>query len=172
MKKETTKVPPAANWKLYCHTFPNGKKYIGITKQDPARRWGKDGNGYKGQAVYAAIQKYGWDNVRHEVLLEGLTEAQAKHYEEEYIRAFNTYISRNGYNCTKGGDGAAAYNRDAMYKMWKRCGSIEYVANVFGCGKAAVRKVIQDREQKGKVRSPEKERNNKKNIQKRQQRKK
>ena len=48
MKKEITKAPSAANWKLYCHTFPNGKKYIGITKQDPARRWGKDGNGYKG----------------------------------------------------------------------------------------------------------------------------
>lgn len=170
MKKESKKVP-AANWKLYCHTFPNGKRYIGITKQDPVKRWGKDGKGYKGQAVYAAIQKYGWDNVRHEVLLEGLTEAQAKHFEKEYIRAFDTYISKNGYNCTKGGDGVSAYNKDAMYKMWKKCGSIEYVANVFKCGQATVKKAIKDREQKD-ARPPKKERSSQKNIQKRQQRKK
>ena len=34
---------------LYCHTNKiNNKKYIGISKQLPIRRWGKHGNGYKG----------------------------------------------------------------------------------------------------------------------------
>jgi hypothetical protein len=36
------------NWKVYCHTFPNGKKYVGITKRSPEERWHKDGSGYKG----------------------------------------------------------------------------------------------------------------------------
>lgn len=43
---------------VYFHTFPNGKRYIGITKQEPKRRW-RDGKGYEGQAVYNAILKYG-----------------------------------------------------------------------------------------------------------------
>lgn len=44
------------------------KKYIGQTIQDPKYRWGKDGNGYKGQAFYNAILKYGWKNFDHEIL--------------------------------------------------------------------------------------------------------
>jgi hypothetical protein len=53
-----------------------------------------------------------------------------------------------------------------MYKMWKKCGSIEYVANVFKCGQATVKKVIRDKEQKG-ARPPKKEKSNQKSNQKR-----
>lgn len=38
----------------------NGKRYFGITSQNPERRWGKNGNGYKSTPhFYSAIQKYG-----------------------------------------------------------------------------------------------------------------
>ena len=40
------------NWKVYCHTFPNGKKYVGITGQSPESRWGAQGSNYRGQKVY------------------------------------------------------------------------------------------------------------------------
>lgn len=33
-------------WVVYKHTFPNGKVYIGITGQEPYKRW-KYGNGYE-----------------------------------------------------------------------------------------------------------------------------
>ena len=47
------------NYTVYKHTSPSGKIYIGMTCQKPKDRWGKDGNGYKGQPFYNAIQKYG-----------------------------------------------------------------------------------------------------------------
>ena len=52
----------------------NHKKYIGITKQKPEDRWGKNGENYKESPhFYAAIQKYGWDNFEHIILKENLT---------------------------------------------------------------------------------------------------
>ena len=32
---------------VYMHICPNGKKYIGITKQKPIKRWGYNGINYK-----------------------------------------------------------------------------------------------------------------------------
>ena len=56
------------NYSIYKHTSPSGKSYIGITKQGK-KRFGKDGNGYKKQRkFYNAIQKYGWDNFKHEII--------------------------------------------------------------------------------------------------------
>lgn len=94
-------------WLVYKHTFPNGKSYIGITCKDPKDRW-RNGEGYKGQRVYRAIKKYGWNNIKHEILEENLTIEQANEREKYYIQKFNTFIySKNtkGYNCTLGGDG-------------------------------------------------------------------
>ena len=56
-------------WKVYMHTFPNGKVYIGITSQETERRWRSDGYGYNKQGlIFNAICKYGWDNVDHKIL--------------------------------------------------------------------------------------------------------
>lgn len=57
---------------VYCHTFPNGKKYIGITGQSVSRRW-RNGEGYEGQPVYNAILKFRWENIKHEILFENLS---------------------------------------------------------------------------------------------------
>ena len=41
------------------HIFPNNKKYIGITKQTPEKRW-ENGKGYKhNNYIQNAINKYG-----------------------------------------------------------------------------------------------------------------
>lgn len=88
---------------VYCHTFPNGKKYIGITKQEPERRW-RHGKGYEGQPVFNAILKFGWNNISHEILFKGLTKAEAEAKEIELIEALETDSHKHGYNVEKGGN--------------------------------------------------------------------
>lgn len=130
------------DWKLYCHIFPNGKKYIGITHRNPEERWGKQGERYKGQTVYEAIKKYGWDNIEHKILKENLTQEQACFYERAYIKGWGSHISVNGYNCTWGGEGTSPFDDQAIYNCWLKHPSLDYVANLFGCNKDTVRKVL------------------------------
>lgn len=62
---------------VYKHTLPNNKVYIGITKQIPSLRWA-NGRGYKhSNYFYNAILKYGWLNIRHEILRDCLTIEEA-----------------------------------------------------------------------------------------------
>ncbi len=92
-------------WSVYMHINKvNGKKYIGITSQDPERRWGSDGNKYQKSVFKNAIKKYGWDNFQHEVIFRSLSEEDAKYLERLFIKCFDTKIP-NGYNMTDGGDG-------------------------------------------------------------------
>lgn len=91
-------------YKVYMHTFPNGKRYIGITSQSLTRRWRINGCGYEGQPVYAAILKYGWENIRHEILASDLSKDQAEQKEIEMIKAYDSTSHRNGYNIKEGGN--------------------------------------------------------------------
>lgn len=94
------------NYIVYCHSFPNGKKYFGITCQGWKKRWGKGGIGYKKQLVYYAIKKYGWYNTTHYILFKNLTENEAKQKEIDLIAKYNTTDKRYGYNVDKGGGDA------------------------------------------------------------------
>lgn len=92
------------NWTVYKHTSPSGKVYIGITCQIPKKRWGHNGKGYKGCTHFThAIEKYGWDNITHEILRTNLSETFAKKME---IFLISRYKRKNlSYNMTNGGDG-------------------------------------------------------------------
>lgn len=102
---------------VYIHTSPNNKAYIGVTSQPPECRWGKDGTGYKQKtqpAMYAAIQKYGWDNFKHYIFADNLSEKEAKHLEVLLIALYKTNCSKYkcpsyGYNLTDGGNGTSGY---------------------------------------------------------------
>lgn len=61
------------NYKVYMHKFPDDKVYVGLTKQTLAERWGNKGYGYHKQPLYNAIQKFGWDNIEHILIADGLT---------------------------------------------------------------------------------------------------
>ena len=83
----------------------NGKVYIGITMQEPERRWGINGINYKSSPhFYAAIQKYGWDNFEHIILFTNLTKEEACKKEQELIKKFNSINREFGYNSTSGGE--------------------------------------------------------------------
>ena len=92
------------NYKLYVHICPNGKRYYGITKKNPSRRW-ENGHGYKkNQHFFRAIEKYGWDNIEHIILHDSLTEHEAKELEQYYIQWYDTANKEHGYNISLGGD--------------------------------------------------------------------
>lgn len=96
-------------YSVYCHTNKeNGKKYFGITKMIPKRRWA-NGEGYKtSKHFYAAIQKYGWDSFEHDVLIDGITKEAACEMEQELIRKHKTNNEKYGYNLSSGGESGAA----------------------------------------------------------------
>ncbi len=92
------------NYTVYKHTSPNNKVYIGITSVKPERRWGSNGIGYKTQMFYRAIQKYGWDNFKHEILYSGLSKEDAEQKEIELISLYQSNNSIYGYNIDNGGN--------------------------------------------------------------------
>jgi hypothetical protein len=93
---------------IYKHIFPNGKVYIGLTSGDGLSRWGSNGIHYKGQnLVWNAIQKYGWKNVKHEILYTNLTKEEASKIEIEMISKYKSNDSNYGYNLTAGGEGGS-----------------------------------------------------------------
>lgn len=55
---------------VYIHISPEGKKYIGMTK-GLNNRWDGKEHEYKHNKEFAEdLEKYGWDNFKHEILAE------------------------------------------------------------------------------------------------------
>ena len=100
----------------------NGHSYIGKTNRPVEERWyehTKHSNinkKSKNTALCRAFKKYGVDNFNFEVIdtIYGDTENQLednlKEKEIYYIALYNTH-SKNGYNCTDGGDNVADDNK-------------------------------------------------------------
>lgn len=91
---------------VYIHTNKiNGKRYIGQTCTQPNIRW-KNGAGYKDSPYfYNAIQKYGWNNFDHQIVVTNLTKYEANEVEINLIKEFDTTNADKGYNLTAGGEG-------------------------------------------------------------------
>lgn len=88
---------------VYMHTCPNGKIYIGIS-HNPIVRWA-NGKGYVHNKYFTkAIQKYGWDNIKHEILYENLTKEEACRKEIELIAQYKSNQKEFGYNSSIGGE--------------------------------------------------------------------
>lgn len=89
---------------VYVHVFPNRKRYVGITKQTPKRRW-RNGEAYRQNIhMYRAIKKYGWENIEHIILFSGLEACEAEKTEIRLIRDWNLTNPDYGYNNAPGGD--------------------------------------------------------------------
>lgn len=97
------------NYIVYKHTCPNGKCYIGLTGTSLEKRSGHNGYNYcKNTFFYRAILKYGWDNIRHEILFDNLTKEQAEQREIEMIAKFKSNQKEFGYNISIGGESGNA----------------------------------------------------------------
>lgn len=106
-------------WKVYYHLFPNGKYYIGITSSPTIEDRFKNGNGYSTQPVYAAIKKYGWENIQHGLIASNLTFEEANNFESLLIRKLNTILPY-GYNATYGGEGSKIYTEQDYINIKER----------------------------------------------------
>lgn len=105
------------NYCVYKHTSPNGKVYIGITGKNPIERWDY-GHGYKNNKhFWNAIVKYGWKNIRHEILLDGLTKEQAEQKEIEFIAKYKSNICEYGYNRDNGGTCIGSHSAETKEKI-------------------------------------------------------
>lgn len=91
------------HYTVYIHTSPSGKRYVGITGQSTAKRWRPD-QYLTCKAFYAAISKYGWDNITSRIVSVGLTKEEAKRAERFLIAKYKTTDSNYGYNILSGGN--------------------------------------------------------------------
>lgn len=102
---------------VYKHISPSEKIYIGITSQKPENRW-KNGEGYKSNLYfYNAINKYGWENFKHEILLTNLTKEEAEQKEIELITFYKSNQQNFGYNISNGGNCAGKHSDETRKKI-------------------------------------------------------
>lgn len=90
-------------YSIYMHTCPNGKKYVGQTKQECSERWGNGKKYQNNPHFFNAIKKYGWENIKHEILATTDDQIEAGELEKKYIALYDTTDRRKGYNHSTGG---------------------------------------------------------------------
>ena len=97
------------HYSVYVHIVPNGKLYFGATGMKPKYRW-NSGFSYKGCRLFdEAIKEYGWCNIQHIVLIDGLTKEMAYECEKALIQKYHSNDPEFGYNLAGGGAGTSGY---------------------------------------------------------------
>lgn len=103
--------------RFYCYKITNllnGKIYIGKAV-DVNERWRKhkvaavrqDSNDYS--YLHRAMNKYGFDNFKIEIIAEFQTEKESLDAETRFIKSFNSNSREVGYNLTEGGEGSSGF---------------------------------------------------------------
>ena len=100
-----------------------GKGYVGQTQCITCRfaryKWGQSHNGTA--PIACAIKKYGWENMKKEVLVDGISEDLVDDEEVRLIAVHDTLCPR-GYNVLKGGQRHSGYvRRDGPLVKGPRC---------------------------------------------------
>ena len=98
---------------VYKHTSPSNKAYVGVTSKTLLERSGINGIHYKrNKYFYSAIQKYGWDKFKHEILCSNLTKEEASKQEKYFVSLYHTDNPKHGYNHTSGGETHFDFSED------------------------------------------------------------
>lgn len=109
---------PDRTYTVYKHTAPNGKVYVGITAQTNVNRRWQNGRGYRAQELFSrAIAKYGWKNIKHEILYTGLTKEEAETKEIELIAKHKSNNPLYGYNIENGGNCTGTHSEETKKKI-------------------------------------------------------
>lgn len=100
---------------IYKHISPDGKTYIGCTGDVPEIRWRK---GYlHNDALSKDIDKYGWDNFKHDIVSSDMNETDAYALEKELIYKYQSTDPDRGYNKSVGGKVNYGMIRSDEYKQ-------------------------------------------------------
>lgn len=98
---------------VYAHITPEKEVYIGTSKQQPYQRWSP--SLYKGTALEPYIQRFGWKNIEHIVIQDGLTKEQALKLEDWFI----ANATRDGFCVNTRRSGLIEVsNKNAYMKKW------------------------------------------------------
>ena len=89
---------------VYRHVSPSGKYYIGITKDYKTRTRDKHLSYKNCPVFFNAIIKYGWENIKHEIIDYCDSVEQAEERERYFISLYKTTEREFGYNICAGGD--------------------------------------------------------------------
>ena len=93
------------HYTVYKLTDPMGKVYIGCTGRRVKQRWHR-GQGYRQRMpVFQAVETYGWDAIKKEILCEKLTREGAERLERWFINYYDSANPEKGYNRFLGGLG-------------------------------------------------------------------
>ena len=104
-RKKVLKLNCVEYYYVYKHILPNNATYIGVTCQKELDfRWQK-GEGYKNNnQFYSMIKKYGWNNVRSEILFQNVSSEEISDLEKRLIRE-DKIVNCNNLNSNDGGEG-------------------------------------------------------------------
>lgn len=113
---------------IYRIVFPNGKMYIGQTKDFKRRTAAHKLESIKGERpVNKAIRHFGIDSISFNIILE-CDDKDADYYERSCIVLYNTLIdTKTGYNLESGGNLNKTHSKTTRDKMRaKALGKIRY----------------------------------------------
>ena len=98
-------------------TNKDGSAADGVS-QDGSRR--KGGTTEHCPHMMAAIEKYGWNNIRHDIIAQGLTKEEAEESEIKYIALYKSNDRRYGYNIESGGSAPGRMSAQTREKIASR----------------------------------------------------
>lgn len=108
-------------YSVYVLTFTDGKKYVGLTRQMPEKRW-RGGSGYKNQTLVsnAIKESGGWENVKHDIVLENVSLEVGAAKEKELISEYRTQDINYGYNTKNGGQTFGEHSQEFLDSLHER----------------------------------------------------
>lgn len=115
---------------VYLITFPNGKRYVGITTTSFAERKQShiSHRNTSNLAVHNALEKYFGEEI-WEVIDTADDWSELAEKEIDYIKKFESHISEMGYNLTRGGDGTNGYEHTEEQRRKNSEAKISYFSD-------------------------------------------
>lgn len=115
-----------------------------MTSQSPNQRW-RNGIGYQScPAFYNAILKYGWDNISHVIISEGLSQEEALLMEQELIKFYNTTDKDHGYNILSIGNvGSSNVPVESILELWSIGNSVQEISDLLNINRNTISKYLE-----------------------------